>query len=333
MRGLGPVARAGSALFSTALHARANAYRSGLLRSERVPDIRVISVGNLRVGGTGKTPLTIHLARRLADLGVRVAVVTRGYRGSLERKGGLVSDGRGPLLAPAEAGDEAVLMARRLGGVMIRVGRNRVTQVRRARDAGAEVVLLDDGFQHRRIERDLDIVLVTPADFGDALLPAGSLRETAGALGRADLVGALEGDFAGAPVAPDFVFRYVITGLIPVHDPSTRVPPTACRGAWAYLTAGIARPKRFVATARGAGIGIAGHALFRDHHRLSGQEMASVERAAVAAGADIILMTEKDLARQTWPRFALPAFAFGVDVEMVSGEALLLRRLAAAIRD
>jgi len=331
MRPIGRLGQGGAALFSLLQKARSAAYDRGLLRTERVDGVKVISVGNLRVGGTGKTPLVIHLAGRLRDRGLNVAVVTRGYRGRLERTGGPVSDGQGPTATPEQAGDEAFLLARRLPGVAVRVGQDRIEQTLLARDAGAEVVLLDDAFQHRRLHRDLDIVLVTPEDLkrGAALLPAGPLREPPAALGRADLVGARAGSWPIAGVSPDFLFDYTPTALI--RKDHTEVPLASQRGAHAYLMAGVARPERLAKTADAAGLNVVGHTFFGDHHDFTAAEIARVEAAAKQAAAEIIATTEKDLSRLHRHDLDLPVVAIGIEVTLVSGNDTLEERLKRAL--
>ncbi|MEE9234788.1 MAG: tetraacyldisaccharide 4'-kinase, partial [Candidatus Acidoferrales bacterium] len=180
-------------LYRIFLRARAAAYGRGWLRRERLPG-KVVSVGNLTVGGTGKTPMVIHLARWLRQRGLHVAVLTRGY-GRREHQPlvinglGQVSQYRSELM-----GDEAILLARRLPDVTIGIGADRVALGRRIVEMESprppEVFLLDDGFQHLRVARDLDLVLVDARNpFGNgAVLPAGPLREPRRALARADVI-------------------------------------------------------------------------------------------------------------------------------------------------
>ena len=148
-----------SQLFHAASKTRTAGYDAGLFPVVKIPGMTVISVGNLRVGGSGKTPFAMHLATQIQDAGVQTALIFRGYKGGLERTGGCVSAGNGPITDAGAAGDEAYLAALRLRGVQVWVGRNRVASVRNALAAGARIAILDDGFQHRRLHRDLDILL------------------------------------------------------------------------------------------------------------------------------------------------------------------------------
>jgi len=151
-------------------------YRKGIFKTCR-PKARVISVGNLSVGGTGKTPTVLHLAKHLKGKGLKVSILLRGYR--RETKGTLlVSDGEKPLVGIRQCGDEAYLYAKLLKGIPVVVAENRCEGAKLLEKLfSPEVILLDDGFQHLRIERDFDIVLITPRDLKDKVLPFGRLRE------------------------------------------------------------------------------------------------------------------------------------------------------------
>jgi tetraacyldisaccharide 4'-kinase len=276
-------------------------YDARLLPVRRVPGAAVISVGNLRAGGSGKSPLALLLARRLVELGRRPALVLRGYRGRMEHRGGVVSKGAGPLVGAVESGDEAVVAAR-------------------------------DGFQHRRIDRDLDLLLVAPEDLYPATeqLPVGPLRELADSAERADLLVGLERDWQGRDDAPDVLIRYVPIGLV---DRSWDTEPMGSRsGARVHLLAGIARPERFAETAKGVGFEVCGTSFFDDHHRFGESDLDGVERQARENGAELMLTTEKDLARLERLETSLPLRALRIDVRVVRGERLLDRFLRSALR-
>ncbi|MDI6792195.1 MAG: tetraacyldisaccharide 4'-kinase [bacterium] len=150
---------------------------------------KVISIGNITVGGTGKTPAVITITRELVKRGKRVVILSRGYKGSCEHSAGIVSDGERILLSPDESGDEPYLMARKLPAVPVIVGSDRIKTGRLAiSNFGAQIIILDDGFSHRRIYRDLDVVLINSLNpFGNGyLLPRGILREGLLSLRRAD---------------------------------------------------------------------------------------------------------------------------------------------------
>jgi len=257
--------------------ASALAGRRASARSERLDGITVVSIGNLAVGGTGKTPITAWTASRLLEGGARPAVVVGG------------------------AGqDEALLLSRRLPGVPVVVDRDRVAGVERARAAGASVVILDDGFQHRRLGRDLDVVLLAAEDpFPGRLLPRGPYREPASALGRADVVlvtrrTATESRARAvaeraAKHAPDRVLGVVQLRACGWSD-ATGHPVDAPRGD-VLAACGVARPESFRAEVeREAGGGVELVA-FRDHHEYTARD---VERLRLRAKGRPIVITEKD---------------------------------------
>ena len=165
---------------------RAFAYRHRVMPSHQLP-CKVICVGNITVGGTGKTPMTMYVAQKVKQLGYRVAIVSRGYRGSAESRGGIVSDGKSIGMGPERAGDEPYLIARSLRDIPVIIGKNRYASGMLAlKQFQPDVIVLDDGFQHLRLQRDIDLVLLDHAlPFGNGhLLPRGILREPISALAR-----------------------------------------------------------------------------------------------------------------------------------------------------
>jgi len=327
-----PVGKALSALYGLGGALRNAGYDSHLLPVTRVPGAAVISVGNLRAGGSGKSPLAQYLAGRLAESGRRPALLLRGYRGRLEHAGGLVSRGEGPLVGYEDAGDEAEVAARRLAGAIVRVGADRVASARAAVEDGADAIVLDDGFQHRRIHRDLDLLLVAPEDLDPSTrrLPAGPLREPADSADRADLLVGLLRDWSDRDDAPDVLVEHAASCL--VDRAWGEIPFDDHRGARAHLLAGIARPERFAETAEGAGFDVSGTSFFRDHRRFDRRDLERVERAARDEGAELILTTEKDLARLEQLETSFPFRALRIDVRVTRGERLLDRFLRSALR-
>jgi tetraacyldisaccharide 4'-kinase len=248
-------------------------------------ELPVISVGNLTVGGAGKTPVTLELAQRLSARGSRPAILSRGYgrrsRDALE----VLPD------TPADlAGDEPLLLARR--GCMVFVGPRRAELAGLARRRGADVILLDDGLQHHALARDLDVIVADASNpFGNGrLLPAGPLREPPSALRRVPR-GLVWLTWCDQPRDP----RTSALAGFPCVE-SAYAARADLRGKRVFLFAGIARPERFAATVRGLGAEIAGTRWFPDHHPFSAHELAQVR----AAGA-LPVTTEKDLARIAHP--------------------------------
>jgi tetraacyldisaccharide 4'-kinase len=274
-------------VYGAAIRARDTLYDAGVLPVRSVPPV-VVSVGNIEAGGTGKTPFTMALASTLASRGIRTCVVTRGYRGKLS----------GPVVVrpdhdSVEVGDEALLMARSLGVPVIK-SPDRVRGALLARVCcGAEVVVLDDGFQHRRIRRDMDIVLVSRDVSKERLLPAGPLREHAGALARAHHVIAMKG--SGFPgLAADLKPQC----LVGMDGRTSSIDSLAGRSIFAFCA--IGRPEHFFGMLEG-GCGRLDRLAYPDHHRYTRGD--AVEIMNRASGADLIVTTEKDLVKidPSWP--------------------------------
>jgi tetraacyldisaccharide 4'-kinase len=275
--------------------------RGGSARRAPLP---VISVGNLAVGGTGKTPLVAWLARRLQAEGRNPAVVSRGYGGTAGAGPLVVSTGGGPRVNARTCGDEPHALARALSGVIVVVGADRLEGARRAAAAGADTVILDDGFQHRSLARDLDIVVLdgrAPFD-GGSLLPKGRLRERPQALRRAQAV-VLTRLRANDPAqaAIDAVRRAGFTGVIARggHQPTgfrdakgmeRAAPPRA------FAFCGIGDPKLFRADLEAAGVVLVGFRAFRDHHPYTAAEWDALASRSLAMSVPLVT-TEKDLSR------------------------------------
>ena len=261
-------------LFALALRLRAVLYAAGLLRVERLP-VPAIVVGNFLVGGTGKTPLVLWLVQHLAERGLRPGVVSRGYGGRNARPAAVTE-----LSSPAEAGDEPLLLARRLGAP-VWIGRDRAAAARALleRHPTVDVMVLDDGLQHRPIARDFEIAVFDERGTGNGLLlPAGPLREPPRP------VDAVVRN--GVPPAPgEFGMRLVPAGFFRLHDGGA-VELGWLRTRRLHAAAGIGRPESFFRTLAAMGLAFTPHA-FPDHH---------VYRAADLrfADCDAVLLTEKD---------------------------------------
>ncbi len=265
----------------------------------------VISVGNLRVGGTGKTPVVEHLARLLAEAGHSPAILSRGYgRRSPRKAPTIVSDGRQILADVDTAGDEPLMLARALLGkaviVVVCADRYEAGQVAESR-LGATVHVLDDGFQQFGLQRDVDLLLTSEHDLLDEPLPYGRLREPLSSATSADalLVDAGYQD-AAERIARTLRVRnayHIVRSLLPprlVSNGDTIVVPNDSR---VFAFAGVARPRRFFSDLISAGWDVVGTRSFRDHHYFTRSELQRVVTAAVKARAAIILTTEKDAVR------------------------------------
>jgi len=266
----------------------------------------VISIGNIAVGGRGKTPFAAAVARMLLDMGEMPAVLSRGYARTDSVDGAVVvRDRRGIRADVGRAGDEPLMLARQLDGAIVMSGPDRYLSGRVAEHhLGATVHVLDDGFQHFQLDRDVDIVLVGEGDLTGRTLPGGRLREPADVLVAADaIVGIHDGLRITAPHAAVFAARRLVAPV--VFEETGGRPPA--HGAPVLALAGIADPARFVDALTGAAWKIVATRTFRDHHPYSSRDVAEIFSAARTAGAEAVLTTEKDLVRLLPRRpFALP---------------------------
>lgn len=274
--------------------------RRGAARAERLPS-PVVSIGNLHWGGGGKTPFTIAVAAHLHDRGLAVAVLSRGYRRASQGPL-LVSRGGGPLVSWREAGDEPFLAAEALPGVAVAVGESRAAAGRlalAALDRQPDLFLLDDGFSHVALARDLELLLFPRADpfAGGRLAPSGRLREPLAAAAGADAViltgaeGEDEGDVLAAALAP-----YGFRGPGFVSPTLTELPAVAQGGAAPRVVAvaGVARPAPFFRALEAGGFEIATRLAFPDHHAYPDESVARIEGAFRRHRASAVATTAKD---------------------------------------
>jgi tetraacyldisaccharide 4'-kinase len=277
-------------LYGAAAHLRARAYRKAILRQRRLDGI-VISVGNLTTGGTGKTPMVLWIAQRLLAEGQRVGILTRGYRGETSTAG--------------STSDEVQLLQARLGGsVAFGVGADRLACGRELAARGVEWFVLDDGFQHLQLARDVDIVLIDATNpfGGGRLLPAGRLREPRSALVRADIVVITRSSHAPAVEAaigrdsdvPIFYARPQLDSIRIAKDRTVGEEIPGARSKRLFAFCGIGNPSSFLTDLREWNFQIIGHKFFPDHHRYTQQEADALVAEARAVGAEGLVCTEKD---------------------------------------
>lgn len=308
----------------------------------------VISVGNLVVGGSGKTPAVAAIARLLLQRGERPAILSRGYGRRDVTDGVLVvSDGQTVLAPATRSGDEPQMLARALGGVPVLVARERfLAGCLAERQFGATVHVLDDGFQHLPLGRDIDLVIVSRDDLEADLLPAGRLRESLATARRADAIlvpGSIDDVSAVEARLGGRVFR-LVTGYEPLRmigsdaaadrlNPVAVPAPGPDPGAAIVAVAGIARPERFFAALRDAGFDVRREFRFRDHHWFSAADVQAVEQAAREVEATIIVTTEKDAVRLTArPRWFCLPMAIAVEPEAAFSDWLAARLQSARER-
>ncbi len=329
-RGLGAsmvrcMLRAASLGYALAMRARNRFYDTGIFRVHRVP-VPVISAGNLTLGGTGKTPLIEWLARWFLERGVRIAVVSRGYAA---KAGG--------------SNDEALELEQKLPAVPHLQNPDRVAAARQAVDQfGCELILLDDAFQHRRIARDLDLVLIDACDpFGFGFVfPRGALREPLGSLARADVVILTRADMlepAGRvriwnrvqPVAPKAIWAEAAHVPIGLRSASGATAPLeGLSGLPVAAFCAIGNPAGFRHTLEQSGVRPVGWRAFRDHYHYSADDIHSLTAWAEGLGAAAVVCTHKDLVKIGVDRLnSLPLWAVCVEFRFLGGQEAVERRL------
>jgi len=315
--------------------ARRAAYNSGFFLCREL-DAKVISIGNITTGGTGKTPLVIWVLRWLEQRGVPAAILSRGY-------GARPADGQGE-------SDEMLLLRRHVPSVPHLVGKDRFATGRQAiGEHGAECLVLDDGFQHLALGRDLDIVLIDslmPFGYGH-VLPRGLLREPLTALRRADVVVLTRCDLCPRDRVRDIQRRiHDVAGLRPVVESAHRPtrfyahatgesrPLGWIKGRRAFAFSALGNPTAFPRTLESLGAEVVHHELFRDHHWYDDAELAGIADAANEAGADLVVTTEKDAVKiRSLPHGAPPIYVLAVEFTMTHGGELLTGALEQIVGD
>ncbi|HUI64481.1 MAG TPA: tetraacyldisaccharide 4'-kinase [Bacteroidota bacterium] len=335
-------------LYGIAVATRNAAFEAGLLRRERVP-APVVSVGNLTAGGTGKTPLVEYLLGELIARGESVAVVSLGY-GRRSRGVVIVSD-NGRVLADArEGGDEPVQIARKFPRASVVVGERRVEAARTAIErCGAHVIVMDDGFQHRYLERDLSIVVIDsriPLN-DEPLLPAGVRREQLSALRRADLLAFSRAEGPGEPAwrarldrytdAESISFRSVIRSFEALPE-RTPLDHSSLKGLRLYAFSGIGDHTAFLSDLHSAGLLVVGERRFADHHLYRAGEIDELLEASSSVRAEALVTTEKDAVRMAAGpdtiarlRERIPLICAVASIAVLRGESTLGAALSRAL--
>lgn len=317
-----------SLIYGTILQFRAVLYKKKILRSKRLP-CKVISIGNITAGGTGKTPVTVLLAEMLDTQGIKPVIISRGYKGKAEKKGGIVSNGREILMSSAKSGDEPFMMVQRLKNIPVIVGRNRIKSGNLAlRHFNPDLILLDDGFQHLKLKTDINIVLIdSSSPFGNNhIIPRGMLREPLSALSRGDIF--IFTRFNGQNLLSHRIIKKFaknkpvftschIPYIYKIINKTNSNLQADIKGAGAVAFSGIAKNEDFLETVKGFGCSIIKSFGFPDHHPYSDQDINSITNTTKKVHADILVTTEKDYARMdpniSWP---VPLVVIGINISI-----------------
>jgi tetraacyldisaccharide 4'-kinase len=325
-----------SAIYGFGAGLKAGLYTSGIIKPKRLP-CKVISIGNITAGGTGKTPMVIHIVRMLEGKGIKTAVLTRGYKGVSEGTVRMVSDGLGNILQPGEAGDEPVLIARSLPGVPVVMGSDRYEAGKLAwQRFHPQAMVLDDGFQHVRLHRDFNILLMDAAHpFGNGhTIPVGYLREPKKGIKRADFI-IFTGSGNVHPDAEKEVKSLALpgtetadAGYFPVsfYNIKTReeIPAEAFADKRVFAFCGIANPGSFSLILHKLNAKITGSEEYPDHHSYSLEDVAFLQGKAAESGAEVLVTTEKDAVKLEGLIQAGPEiYALKAGLEIYNGSELL----------
>ncbi len=315
-----------SPLYSGLMSTRATLYKKNIFKRHTLP-VPVISIGNLTMGGSGKTPVVLSLAQMLKQLNYRPAIISRGYGGKASKRSNTVSTGRKILLSQEEAGDEPYMLAKKLVGVPVITGKSRIHPCKRAIESyGANILLLDDGFQHLAINRDIDIVLfnATTLAGNSRVFPGGVLREPVSALERCHsfmLTGVTDGNreradqfslllkkrFPEKPLFFSEIFGYEVWAA----DGKANVGDFSDLGRTSGFCA-IANPIRFKDSIEMSGIDLVRFSSFEDHKKYDQRLVDKLCKAAKEAGVQSLLTTEKDFVKIDHLKRTLPLYVLKV---------------------
>lgn len=333
-----------SSIYGMGVCVKLKLYETGILKQYKLP-CKVISLGNITVGGTGKTPTAQRLASIIRDMGYRVVILNRGYRAKAREQVGLVSDGHRIFMTVTEAGDEAYLLAKNVPGVPVVIGKNRsITGAFAAERLKADVVILDDGYQHWQLERDLDIVLIDTINvFGNNfLLPRGTLREPLDNLRRADAFLLTKVD-QSTDDARDAIrvtlkeFNEQAIVVESIHSPrcfieiqewykgvdTQNIALETIKGEQVMAFSAIGNPSSFEQTIADIGAGTVESVRFPDHHDYTMAEMQYIMQKAVDKNVYCLITTEKDAvkipAEFIHSKRPLPVYVLGIKVHFTDG--------------
>jgi tetraacyldisaccharide 4'-kinase len=349
-----------SLIYGGLVNLRLAGYNLGIFRRKKL-NCYVISLGNITVGGTGKTPTAQRLAKEIQGLGYRVVILNRGYRAKWKGDVGVVSDGQTLHMNATEAGDEAFMLAKHLPGVPVLIGPERYqTGSYAIEHFGAEVAILDDGYQHWMLERDMEILLIDAVNvFGNSyILPRGTLREPISHIDRADVCLLTKVDQA-TDASREYIHHIIqeenghALVVESVHQPkgfirfeewahnisSPGVDVAEMRGKRVMAVSAIGNPASFEQTLSDIGAVVIESLRFPDHHDYTVQEMLDVAAQALLLDAEAIVITEKDAVKvpvellRERPDFTIPIYVVSVEVTFREGEEEFIRLMKSSLKE
>ncbi|MCK5070166.1 MAG: tetraacyldisaccharide 4'-kinase [Desulfocapsa sp.] len=317
-----------SPIYSAIMRARESLYQKNIKKRYKL-DVPVISVGNLTMGGTGKTPIVGLLASMLLEKGFKPAIISRGYGGAADNKVNVVSDGNEIFMDPKAAGDEPCFLAANLPGIAVLTGIVRVLPCRHAIEKlGCNILILDDGFQHMAIKRDLDLVLFSAAKLAgnSRVFPGGDLREPVAALKRCNaflLTGMTEelkeraDKFAKLlserfPDKPIFLTSYKSVGAKSLAD--DEISDLSELPSHLYGFCGIAQPELFKKSLTEENVQLTGFLPLKDHQPFTSALIKKINQQATDSGAKGLITTEKDIVKLKQEHFDLPCYSLKMEV-------------------
>lgn len=352
---------------------RLSFYKTGILKTKILP-VPVISIGNITAGGTGKTPTVMMIAELLKGMGKKVAVLSRGYKGKAEgeinphtltegkneqpcaKSAGhsqqgvgvnVVSDGNKVFMNPLQSGDEPYMMAAMLKGIPVITGSDRYkTGMYAIEKFGAEVILMDDGYQHVQLNRNLNILLLdSNSPFGNGyLLPRGTLREPPSYINRADVIllnlksrGTHESGSSNLKVnlkenIPICKSQYVSEGFVDING-NRAISLDGVKGKKGFAFCGIASPDSFKNSLTEVGINIKGFVSFEDHYQFNRGDIESLISKAKETGSEILITTEKDAVKlMEFKPIVFPLWILKIRMEVIEGKEILLSKIREAVR-
>lgn len=319
-----------SPLYSAVMKSREALYQKGIKKSHPL-NVPVISVGNLTMGGTGKTPVVAFIASRLLKKGFKPAIVSRGYGGAAGNKVNIVSNGKEVLMDAKAAGDEPCFLAHSLPGIQVFTGIVRILPCRYATETtDCDIIILDDGFQHLAVKRDLDLVLFSAASLAgnSRVFPGGDLREPVSALKRCSafvITGLTEELHERAtqfkelllhrfPEKPVFLTTYKATLAQSLTDKTLHDLSALPTPLFAFC--GIGQPQLFQKTLAVENLKISGFMPLRDHQTFTSSLIKKINAKAKSSGASAIITTEKDLVKMRKEQFDFPVFSLQMKVQV-----------------